>query len=41
MINRHPRAYLSACVLAGLAIRAVIAHGDFGLWLNPLFPLVR
>jgi len=37
--GRRPAVYLGGCFAFGLALRLWMAHGNLGLWLNPLFPL--
>jgi hypothetical protein len=37
--GRRPGLYFGGCVVLGLAIRLIMAHGDMGLFINPLFPL--
>lgn len=39
--DRHPIAYYALCCVFGMAIRLWMAHGDWGLFFNPLFPLFR
>jgi hypothetical protein len=37
--NRRPGLYLGGCFAFGLAVRFWMAHGDLGLFINPLFPV--
>ena len=37
--GRRPGVYLGCCLAIGLAVRLGMAHGDLGLFINPLFPL--
>jgi hypothetical protein len=39
MTARHPGIYMACCFAIGGAVRLWMAHGDVGLFLNPLFPL--
>jgi hypothetical protein len=38
--GRHPRAYLGSSFAIGLGVRLWWAHGDLGLFINPLFPIL-
>jgi len=37
--GRRPGLYLGLCCAFGLSCRLATAHGDLGLFINPLFPL--
>jgi hypothetical protein len=37
--GRRPGLYLGACCTFGLTVRLWMAHGDIGLFFNPMFPL--
>ena len=37
----YPRAYLAGCLALGAIIRLGIAHGDWGLFMDPLYPLIH
>ena len=37
--GRRPGLYLGSCLAFGFAVRLWMAHGDLGLFINPLFPL--
>jgi hypothetical protein len=39
-VENHFALYIAGCCLLGLAIRLAMVHGDLGLFLNPLFPLI-
>jgi hypothetical protein len=39
MAARNPGTYMACCFAFGTAVRLWMAHGDVGLFLNPLFPL--
>jgi hypothetical protein len=36
--GRRPGLYLGLCCTFGVAVRLWMAHGDIGLFFNPLFP---
>lgn len=37
--GRRPGLYLCGCFVLGSLLRLGLAHGDLGLFINPLFPL--
>ncbi len=37
--GRRPGLYLGGCFFLGSLLRLGLAHGDLGLFVNPLFPL--
>ena len=37
--GRRPGLYLGGCFVFGSMLRLWVAHGDLGLFINPLFPL--
>lgn len=37
--TKHPAAYLTGCVIVGFTLRFAMAHGNWGLFFNPLYPL--
>jgi hypothetical protein len=39
--ERHPIAYLAGCALLGLTIRYLMAGGDIGRFVDPLYPLIH
>jgi hypothetical protein len=39
--ERHPIAYLAGCCLLGLTIRLLMAGGDMGRFVDPLYPLIH
>ena len=38
--SAHPAPYLSGCLLIGLALRWLLAGGDWQLLIDPRFPLL-
>ena len=36
---RRPGLYLGSCLAFGAVVRLAMAHGNLGLFLNPLFPI--
>jgi hypothetical protein len=40
-VENNTRIYYSACILGGMAIRLTMAHGDWSLFFNPMWPLIR
>ncbi len=39
--ERRPAVYLAGCCLLGFTIRLGMAHGDWGLFFDPLYPLIH
>jgi hypothetical protein len=39
--ERYPAVYLAGCCLLGFTIRLGMAHGDWGLFFDPLYPLIH
>jgi hypothetical protein len=37
--TEHTSIYLAICVAAGLTGRLYLAHGNLGLFFNPMFPI--
>jgi len=39
--ERHPIAYLAGCLALGTALRLLMAGGDIGRFVDPLYPLIH
>ncbi len=39
LAGRRPGLYLGGCFVFGSMLRLWMAHGDLGLFINPLFPV--
>jgi len=39
--ERRPGLYLAGCCLLGLALRLLMAGGDMGSFVDPLYPLIH
>lgn len=37
----YPKTYLTGCLALGTLIRLSMAHGDWGLFMDPLYPLIH
>jgi hypothetical protein len=37
----YPRTYLAGCLALGTLLRLAMAHGDWGLFMDPLYPLIH
>ena len=38
---RRPGTYFGICIAAGFVARLAMAHGDWALFFNPMFPLLN
>lgn len=39
--ERRPGLYLAGCIALGFALRYLIAGGDMGRFIDPLYPLIH
>jgi len=37
----NPRTYVLGCLALGTILRLGMAHGDWGLFMDPLYPLIH